>query len=134
MCTIRSHRGMVKGQERVKGYEFIKLLSSTTRTKYRYDFNRVLTWDLWTQSSPSQPFYQAQFRELFNRKLLGLNPAPCPAAARAPASRRVLPRNYAKNIRIMKLVLINLTSIQRGRVTGPGAAVIRALGKSPILF
>ena len=81
MCTIQSHRGMVKGQGRVKGDEFIKLLSSTTRTKYRYDFNRVLTWDLWTQSSPSQPFYPAQFRELFNRKLPGLNPAPCPAAA-----------------------------------------------------
>ena len=51
--------------------------------KYRYDFNRVLTWDLWTQSSPSQPFYPAQFRELFNRKLPGLT-EPCSVPRRGP--------------------------------------------------
>ena len=67
-----------------KGLCILQTLSLTTPTKYRYNFNRVLTWDLWTQSSPSQPFYQAQFRELFNRKLPGLT-EPCSVLRRDPS-------------------------------------------------
>ena len=67
-----------------KGLCIHQTLSLTTWTKYRYNFNRVLTWDLWTQSSPSQPFYQAQFRELFNRKLPGLT-EPCSVLRRDPS-------------------------------------------------
>ena len=67
-----------------KGLCIHQTLSLTTWTKYRYNFNRVLTWDLWTQSSPLQPFYQAQFRELFNRKLPGLT-EPCSVLRRDPS-------------------------------------------------